>query len=84
MMIKFIHYLKHIVYKFVSFVQLLKEQKSQCYVLTGVYENRKAVSLANENDNLPRINPNDANCHNEQINKRINQEEIQKCVNFFF
>jgi hypothetical protein len=33
-----------------------------------------------KNDNIPHINPNDANSHNEQINKSITQEEILKCV----
>jgi len=42
--------------------------------------NLNAAPVANGNDNLPHINPNDANRLNEQINKRIIQEEILKCV----
>jgi hypothetical protein len=44
------------------------------------FKNLNAAPVANENDNFPHINPNDANCLNEQINKRITQEEILKCV----
>ena len=42
--------------------------------------NLNAAPVANENDNIPHINPNDANSLNEQINKSITQEEILKCV----
>ena len=43
-------------------------------------KNLNAAPVANENDNISHINPNDANSHNEQINKSITQEEILKCV----
>jgi hypothetical protein len=45
--------------------------------------NLNAAPVANENANLPHINPNDANRLNEQINKRIIQEEILKCMKKF-
>jgi hypothetical protein len=51
--------------------------------ITSLYDffvNLNATPEANENDDLPPINPNDANCLNEQINTRITQEEILKCV----
>jgi len=51
--------------------------------ITSLYDfflNLSAAPVATENDNLPPINPNDANRLNEQINKRITQEEILKCV----
>ena len=42
--------------------------------------NLNAAPEANENDDLPHINPNDVNCLNEEINTTITQEEILKCV----
>ena len=51
--------------------------------ITSLYDfffNLNAAPVANDNDNLPPVNPNDANRLNEQINKRITQEEILKCV----
>ena len=51
--------------------------------ITSLYDFLKhpnAAPVATENDNLPHINPNDANCLNEQINKIITQEEILKCM----
>ena len=48
--------------------------------LYDFFKHLNAAAVANENDNLPHINTNYANCLHEQINKRITQEEILKCM----
>ena len=48
--------------------------------LYDFFKHLNAAPVATENDNLPHINPNDANCLNERINKIITQEEILKCM----
>ena len=49
--------------------------------LYDFFKHLNAAPVETANDNLPHINPNNANCLNEQINKIITQEEILKCMN---